>query len=60
MVRDFNILFLSDGTATFGLPDIGFGPVTAEEVQRVTCSVLGFFFGQVLSVNQVLQKMRTR
>jgi ureidoacrylate peracid hydrolase len=60
MVRDFKVLFLSDGTATFGLPDLGFGPVTAQEVQRVTCSVLGFFFGQVLSVEQVLQKIRTR
>jgi len=59
MVRDFKVLFLSDGTATFGLPDLGFGPVTAQEVQRVTCSVLGFFFGQVLSVDQVLQKLRT-
>ncbi len=59
MVRDFKVLFLSDGTATFGLPDLGFGPVTAQEVQRVTCSVLSFFFGQVLSVDQVLQKLRT-
>lgn len=58
MARDFKVLFLSDGTATFGLPDMGFGPVTAQEVQRVTCSMLGFFFGQVLSVDQVLQKMR--
>lgn len=59
MVRDFKVLFLSDGTATFGLPDIGFGPVTAQEMQRVTCSALGFFFGQVLSVDQILQKLRT-
>ena len=59
MVRDFKVLFLSDGTATFGLPDMGFGPVTAQEVQRVTCSMLGFFFGQVLSVDQVLQKLTT-
>jgi ureidoacrylate peracid hydrolase len=56
-MRDFKVIFLSDGTATFGLPDMGFGPVTAEEVQNVTCSVVGFFFGQVLTVDQVIEKI---
>jgi biuret amidohydrolase len=59
-VRDFKVLFLSDGTATFGLPDLGFGALTAQEVQRVTCSVMDFFFGQVLTVNQAIEKIRTR
>ena len=59
-VRDFKVLFLSDGTATFGLPDMGFGAITAQEVQRVTCSVMSFFFGQVLTVNQAIEKIRTR
>lgn len=57
--RDFKVLFLSDGTATFGLPDLGFGEISAKEVQRVTCSVIGFFFGQVLTVNQAIEKIRT-
>jgi biuret amidohydrolase len=59
-VRDFKVIFLSDGTATFGLPDLGFGAITAQEIQRVTCSVMGFFYGQVLTVNQVIEKIRTR
>ena len=59
-VRDFKVLFLSDGTATFGLPDMGFGAITAQEVQRVTCSVMSFFYGQVLTVNQATEKIRTR
>ena len=59
-VRDFKVLFLSDGTATFGLPDVGFGAITAQEVQRVTCSVISFFVGQVLTVNQAIEKIRTR
>jgi hypothetical protein len=54
------VQFLSDGTATFGLPDLGFGALTAQEVQRVTCSVMDFFFGQVLTVNQAIEKIRTR
>jgi ureidoacrylate peracid hydrolase len=58
-MRDFKVIFLSDGTATFGLPDMGFGPVTAEEVQNLTCSGVGFFFGQVLTVDQVIEKIKT-
>jgi ureidoacrylate peracid hydrolase len=58
-VRDFKVLFLSDGTATFGLPDVGFGPLTAEEVQRVTCSIMRAFFAQVLTVDQAIEKIRT-
>jgi nicotinamidase-related amidase len=58
--RDFKVIFLSDGTATFGLPDLGFGAITAQEIQRVTCSVISFFYGQVLTVNQVIEKVRTQ
>ena len=59
-VRDFKVIFLSDGTATFGLPDQGFGAITAQEIQRVTCSVMSFFYGQVLTVDQVIEKVRIR
>jgi ureidoacrylate peracid hydrolase len=58
-VRDLKVLFLSDGTATFDLPDLGFGAITAQEVQNVTCSVISFFFGQVLTVNQAIEKIST-
>jgi ureidoacrylate peracid hydrolase len=57
-MRDFKVIFLSDGTATYGLPDMGFGPVTAKEVQNLTCSVVGFFFGQVLTVDQVIERIK--
>ena len=57
-MRDFKVVFLTDGTATFGLPDVGFGPISAEEMQSVTCSVIGFFFGQVLTVDQVIERIR--
>jgi ureidoacrylate peracid hydrolase len=56
-MRDFKVIFLSDGTTTLGLPDMAFGPLTAEEVQNVTCSVVGFFFGQVLTVDRVIEKI---
>ncbi len=59
-VRDFKVIFLSDGTATFGLPDLGFGAITAQEIQRVTCSVMSFFYGQVLTVDQVIEKAKAQ
>jgi len=39
--------FLSDGTATRDLPDLGFGPVSAEETQKVVLTVLAMSFAQV-------------
>jgi ureidoacrylate peracid hydrolase len=55
--RDFRVLFLSDGTATFGLPDAGLGASSAEEVQRVTCNIVGFAFGEVLTVADTMERI---
>jgi hypothetical protein len=57
---DLHAGFRSDGTATFGLPDVGLGAITAQDVQCVTCSVMSFFFGQVLTVGQAVEKIRTQ
>lgn len=56
-VRDFRVLFLRDATATFGLPDLGMGPMTAAEVQKATCSTLALAFAQVLSVEETIGKI---
>jgi ureidoacrylate peracid hydrolase len=52
MVRDFRVLFLSDGTAT-----IPMGGLSAEDMQKATCATLGFIFGQVLTVDEALGKI---
>jgi nicotinamidase-related amidase len=52
MVRDFRVLFLSDGTATTGM-----GNATAEELQKATLATLGTVFAQVLTVEEVIQKI---
>lgn len=52
MVRDFHVFFLSDGTATAGM-----GVVSAAELQRATVTTLGFLFAQVLTVDDVLEKI---
>jgi ureidoacrylate peracid hydrolase len=52
MVRDFRVVFLSDGTATTGM-----GDATADELQKATLATLGTVFGQVLTVEEVIQKI---
>jgi nicotinamidase-related amidase len=52
MQRDFRVFFLSDGTATSAM-----GGVSAAELQRVTLATLGFLFGQVLSVDDMIEKI---
>ena len=51
-VRDFRVLFLSDGTTTFGI-----GGTSAAELQKATLATLGFFFAQVLTINEIMQKI---
>jgi ureidoacrylate peracid hydrolase len=53
MQRDFQVVFLSDGTTTFGLPGSALGSATAEEIQRVTCATLGFGFAEVATVSDM-------
>lgn len=52
-VRDFRVFFLSDGTATFGI-----GDMSADDIQKATCATLGFAFAQVLTVDQMIAKIR--
>jgi ureidoacrylate peracid hydrolase len=55
--RDFKVVFLSDGTTTFDLPDAGWGPIPAEEAHRFACTVLAFGFAEVTTVDAVLERI---
>jgi ureidoacrylate peracid hydrolase len=50
--RDFHVLFLSDGTSTAGLPS-----TSAPELQKATLATIGMLFGQVLTVDELMQKI---
>jgi len=52
-VRDFRVFVLSDGTATSDM-----GGVPHAELQRATCAVLGFAFAHVLTVDEMIEKLR--
>jgi ureidoacrylate peracid hydrolase len=51
--RDFRVFFLSDGTATFGIGDL-----SPDDIQKATCTTLGHVFAQVLTVDQMIAKIR--
>jgi nicotinamidase-related amidase len=55
--RDDKVIFLSDGNAAGDLPDMGFGPVSAEESQKVVLTVLAMCFAQVSSIDQVIAEI---
>ena len=52
MVRDFRVLFLSDGTAATSM-----GNLAANELHEATLATLGTVFAQVLTIEQVLRKI---
>ena len=52
-VRDFRVLFLRDGTATSGAVDLA-----ADVVQASTLATIDDAFGQVLSVDEAIWKIR--
>lgn len=51
--RDFRVLFVSDATATAGN-----NRASASELQKATLATIGTLFGQVLSLDEVLAKVR--
>jgi ureidoacrylate peracid hydrolase len=51
-MRDFQVFFISDGTATFDLPG-----VTAEEVQRAVCATLAMAFAQIETTDDMIAKL---
>jgi nicotinamidase-related amidase len=52
-VRDFRVFFLSDGTSTADI-----NGVSRNELVRVTLAVLSLAFAQVLTVDQMIEKIK--
>jgi nicotinamidase-related amidase len=51
--RDFHVFFLSDGTATADMPG-----ASAAELHKTTLATLGFLFAQVLTMDEMIQKIK--
>jgi nicotinamidase-related amidase len=52
--RDYKVIFLSNGTAAMNVPDLGWGRISASDVQRYVLAIMAYDFAQVLSVEQVI------
>ncbi|WP_019061952.1 cysteine hydrolase family protein [Streptomyces prunicolor] len=51
-MRDLQVLFASDATATFDLPE-----VTAEQIQQSVCATLAMAFAQVATAATIVDKL---
>ncbi len=52
--REYRVVFLSDANAPMDYPDMGWGAVSAEEIQRVTLTVVAYEFGQVSGTDEII------
>ena len=52
--RDFSVILLSDVTSASGLPDLGWGEVDSETLQRVFLTNFAYHFGKVAATNELL------
>jgi len=50
--RDFRVFFLNDATGTFPL-----GDVSAEQIQQAVCATLGMAFAEVVSTEEMINKI---
>ena len=55
--RGFRVIFLSDGTATFDLDDVGFGSFDADVLQRAFLTTVAFGCGEVVAIREVIDRL---
>jgi nicotinamidase-related amidase len=56
--REFNVVFLSDGTATFDLPSVEGALIHRNDVQKSTLATLAFGFAEVIATDVAIAKLR--
>ena len=54
VARDYSVIVLSDVTSASGLPDLGWGEVDSDTLQRVFLTKFAYHFGKVASTNELL------
>lgn len=58
--REYKVIFLSDANAAMDYPDMGWGSISAEEIQRVTLTVIAYEFGQVSLTKDIIQEIQSK
>ncbi|HCA23476.1 MAG TPA: cysteine hydrolase [Pseudomonas sp.] len=57
--REYKVIALSDANAAMDYPDLGFGAISAEEIQRISLSTIAYEFGEVTSTADVIARLST-
>ncbi len=56
--RNYKVIFLSDGNAIYDkIPDMGWGEISADEVERVVLTIIAYRYAEVLSIADVLNRL---
>ena len=55
---DIKVIFPSDGTYSGDIPDMGWGPVSGEEIMRVVLTVMQYRFARVLTVDELIAELK--
>jgi ureidoacrylate peracid hydrolase len=60
MFNNYKVVFLSDVTGTFDYPDVGQGALSAEDVHRMTLTILAFSTAHVMTSDEFKSKVEAR
>jgi nicotinamidase-related amidase len=55
--REYKVVALSDANAAMDYPDLGWGAVSAAEVQRVALTTFAYEFGEVATTGEVIERL---
>ncbi len=55
--REYKVIALSDANAAMDYPDLGFGAISAEEIQRISLSTIAYEFGEVTTTADVITRL---
>lgn len=56
--REYKVVALSDANAAMPYPDMGFGAVSAEDVQRIALTAMAYEFAEVTDTADLLARIR--
>ncbi|MDP2505867.1 cysteine hydrolase family protein [Oceanobacter sp. 3_MG-2023] len=57
--REYRMIALSDANAAMPYPDMGFGEVSADEVQRIALTAMAYEFGEVTNTADLMQRIHS-
>ena len=56
--RNYRVILLADGTETSDQPDMGWGTISADEVQRFVLTIMALRYAEVASVEEVIMRIQ--